>query len=80
VNEAVAVALIAAIGGVIVALVQRSRVENSADHARVMSALVKFGIKIDRLEDKTDRVDEKIERVEDKLERHITRYNIEHDQ
>jgi hypothetical protein len=78
-NEAVAVALIAAIGTVIVALVQRGRVENSADHARVMDAIKRFSSKLDRIDEKTDRVDGKIDRVDEKLERHIARYNIEHD-
>lgn len=67
----IAVAAIAAVGGVIVALVQRSRKENSDDHKIVIGALDKVSHQVDRLDGKVDRLDAKIERVDAKVERHI---------
>lgn len=54
-NEIVAAAFVAAVASVIVALLQRTRKENSADHALVMDLLRVVGRKIDRVDDKIDR-------------------------
>ena len=45
--EAVIVAVIAAVGGVLAALVQKSRSENKSDHAMVVDALGRIETKID---------------------------------
>jgi len=45
--EAIAVALIAAVGGIITALVQKGRKENTRDHAMVVDALGRIEEKID---------------------------------
>ena len=45
--EAVFVALIAAVGGILAALVQKGRKENNQDHARVGQALDRIETKID---------------------------------
>jgi Na+-translocating ferredoxin:NAD+ oxidoreductase RnfG subunit len=45
--EAIVVALIAAVGGVLTALVQKSRKENTRDHALVVEALDRIETKID---------------------------------
>jgi len=45
--EAIIVAIIAAVGGVLVALVQKGRKENKDDHAMVVDALGRIEEKID---------------------------------
>ena len=59
--EAVTVALIAAVGGILVALVQKGRVENKNDHGVVASLLRELH---------TD-----VEVVESKLDKHIDSHN-----
>ena len=59
--EAVTVALIAAVGGILVALVQKGRVENKNDHGVVASLLRELH---------TD-----VEVVENKLDKHIDSHN-----
>ena len=59
--EAVTVALIAAVGGILVALVQKGRVENKNDHGVVASLLRELH---------TD-----VEIVENKLDKHIDSHN-----
>jgi hypothetical protein len=54
-NEMVVAAFVAAVASVIVALLQRSRKENSDDHMVVMDLLRSVGRKIDRVDDKIDR-------------------------
>lgn len=54
-NEVVAAAFVAAVASIIVALLQRTRRENSADHMVVMDLLRSVGRKIDRVDDKIDR-------------------------
>jgi len=68
----IVVAAIAAIGGVIVALVQRSRKENSDDHRAVMDTLRTVGEKVTRIDEKVERLDDKIERIDEKVERYAT--------
>ena len=60
--EAVTVALIAAVGGILVALVQKGRVENKNDHGVVASLLRELH---------TD-----VEVVENKLDKHIDSHNL----
>lgn len=45
--EAIVVAVISLIGGVMVALIQTARKENKSDHAQVMNAVVRIEGKID---------------------------------
>ena len=54
-NEMIAAAFVAAVASVIVALLQRSRKENSDDHMIVMDLLRSVGRKVDRVDDKIDR-------------------------
>jgi len=55
VNEIVAAAFVAAVASIIVALLQRTRKENSQDHLLVMDLLRSVGRKIDKVDDKIDR-------------------------
>jgi hypothetical protein len=55
--ETITVALIAAVGGILAALVQKSRVENKNDHGVVASLL--------------QDLHEDVEKVESKLDKHI---------
>jgi hypothetical protein len=55
VNEIVAAAFVAAVASVIVALLQRTRKENSADHMLVMDLLRGIGRKVDKVDNKIDR-------------------------
>jgi hypothetical protein len=55
VNEIVAAAFVAAVASVIVALLQRTRKENSQDHMLVMDLLRGIGRKVDKVDDKIDR-------------------------
>ena len=55
--EAIIVALVTAVGGVIVAVIHSFRKENHKDHATVMEAI--------------DRVSNTVERVEGKVDSHI---------
>lgn len=54
-NEMVVAAFVAAVASVIVALLQRSRKENSNDHMVVMDLLRSVGRKVDRVDNKIDR-------------------------
>lgn len=54
-NEIVAAAFVAAVASIIVALLQRTRKENSQDHLLVMDLLRSVGRKIDKVDDKIDR-------------------------
>ena len=69
--EAIAVALIDAVGGVLAALVQKGRKENREDHNVVATILVKVKDDIIDLHHKIDHVDEQVEKVDDKLDSHI---------
>ena len=55
--EAITVALVTAVGGIIVAAIHSFRKENHKDHAAVMNAI--------------DRVSNTVERVEGKVDSHI---------
>jgi Na+-translocating ferredoxin:NAD+ oxidoreductase RnfG subunit len=69
--EAVVVAVIAAVGGVLAALVQKGRAENKADHNVVATMLVTVKDDILNLHHKIDHVDEQVDKVDDKLDGHI---------
>jgi Na+-translocating ferredoxin:NAD+ oxidoreductase RnfG subunit len=69
--EAVFVAIIAAIGGVLAALVQKSRKENKQDHDVVAGLLVRVKDDIINLHHKIDHVDEQVDKVDHKLDGHI---------
>lgn len=59
--EAIAVALIAAVGGILAALVQKSRQENKKDHNMVSGLLYDVKDDIINLHHKVDKVDDKID-------------------
>lgn len=63
--EAVIVALIAAVGGVLAALVQKGREENKRDHGVVASLL--------------KQVHNEVVKVEDKLDNHIESHNVKNE-
>ena len=67
------VATIAAVGAIIVALVQRSRKENSDDHRAVMDTLRRVGAQVTRIDEKVERLDAKVERIDEKVERYASR-------
>jgi len=52
--ETITVALIAAVGGILAALVQKSRVENKTDHGIVASLLQDLHEDVAKVEDKLD--------------------------
>jgi len=66
----IAVALVAAIGAVSVALLQKSRKENSTDHRAVMSTLRDVGRRVTNIDEKVGRLDDKIEKIDTKVERY----------
>lgn len=69
--EAVIVATIAAVGGILAALVQKGRAENKADHNVVADMLVNVKDDIINLHHKIDHVDEQVDKVDDKIDMHI---------
>ena len=48
-------AVVAAVGGIIVAIIDKFRKENHADHAKVMDVLDRVSTTVDRVEGKVDR-------------------------
>jgi hypothetical protein len=52
--QAIIVALIAAVGGILAALMQRLRVENKNDHGVVASLLEQLHSDVEKVEDKLD--------------------------
>lgn len=64
----IAVAAVAASGAVIVALVQKSRKENSTDHRAVMDTLRDVGRRVTNIDEKVERLDVKIEEINSKVE------------
>ena len=69
--EAIIVAVIASVGGVLAALVQKARAENKADHNVVADMLMNVKDDIINLHHKIDHVDEQVDKVNDKLDGHI---------
>ena len=68
--EAVIVAVITAIGGLLAVLVQKGREENKADHGSVMEKLID-------LHKDVHHVEVKIDHVEEKLDSHIALGHVE---
>ena len=69
--EAAIVAIITAIGGILVALVQRGRKENKSDHNIVATMLVDVKDEILNLHHKIDHVDEQVDKVDDQMQGHM---------
>ncbi len=69
--EAIFVALIAAVGGVLAALVQKGRKENKDDHNVVANLLIGVKDDIIYLHEKLDHVDDQVDKVDDKIDMHI---------
>ncbi len=67
----IAVAAVAAGGAVIVALVQKSRKENSTDHRAVMDTLRDVGRRVTNIDEKVERLDVKIEEINSKVEQRV---------
>lgn len=69
--EAIIVATITAIGGILVALVQKSRKENKNDHNVVATMLIDVKDQIIDLHSKIDHVDEQVDKVDDQMNDHM---------
>lgn len=69
--EAIIVAAIAAVGGVVTALVQRMRSENRDDHSRVAGLLCTVKDELLNLHHKIDHVDQQVEKVDDQMHEHM---------
>jgi len=69
--EAVIVACITAIGGLLVALIQKGRKENKNDHNAVATMLLDVKDDILDLHHKIDHVDEQVEKVDDQMTDHM---------
>lgn len=69
--EAITVAVIAAVGAILAALVQKGRQENRDDHNVVANMLVLVKDDIIHLHKKIDHVDDQIDKVEDKIDNHV---------
>lgn len=65
------VAIIAAVGGVLAALVQKGRQENKSDHNVVAGLLVNVKDDIIHLHQKLDHLDNQVDRVDDKIDVHL---------
>lgn len=59
--EAVIVAVITAIGGILAVLVQKSREENKADHGKVMEKLIDLHKDVHHVEIKIDHVEQQLD-------------------
>jgi Mg2+ and Co2+ transporter CorA len=69
--EAIFVALIAAVGGILAALVQMGRKENKSDHNVVANLLVDVKDDIIHLHQKLDHLDDQVDKVDDKIDAHL---------
>jgi hypothetical protein len=69
--EAAIVAIITAIGGILVALVQKGRKENKSDHNIVATMLIDVKDEILNLHHKIDHVDEQVDKVDDQMHDHM---------
>lgn len=70
-DPTIVVALIAAVGGVLAALVQKGRKENKSDHNVVANLLVNVKDDIIHLHQKVDHLDDQIDKVDDKIDVHL---------
>jgi uncharacterized membrane protein len=71
VDSAIIVSLIAALGAVLAALVQKGRKENKDDHNVVASLLVNVKDDIIHLHKKIDHLDDQVDKVDDKIDVHL---------
>lgn len=69
--EAIIVAIIAAVGGILAALVQKSRKENKSDHNVVAGLISDVKDELLHLHHKIDHVDSQVDRVDDKMHDHM---------
>ena len=69
--EAIIVALIAAIGAIVAALVQMGRKENKSDHNVVANLLVNVKDDIIHLHQKLDHLDDQVDNVDNKIDIHL---------
>lgn len=69
--EAITVAIVAAVGTILAALVQKGRNENKEDHGKVVGILSTVKDDIIALHNKIDHVDHQVDKVEDKIDEHI---------
>ena len=70
-DQTIAVALIAAIGAVLAALVQKGRKENKDDHNVVAGLLINVKDDIIHLHKKLDHLDDQVDKVDDKIDVHL---------
>ena len=70
-DSTIIVAIIAAVGGVLAALVQKGRKENKNDHNVVAELLIGVKDDIINLHQKIDHVDDQVDKVDDKIDMHI---------
>lgn len=69
--EAIIVAVIAAMGGILAALVQKSRAENKSDHNIVAGMLIEVKDEMLHLHHKLDHLDEQVDKVDDQMQDHM---------
>lgn len=70
-DSTIIVAIIAAVSGVIAALIQKGRKENKNDHNVVADLIIGVKDDIIQLHHKIDHVDDQVEKVDDKIDMHI---------
>ena len=70
-DSAIIVSIIAAIGGILAALVQMGRKENKDDHNVVANLLVNVKDDIIHLHQKLDHLDDQVDKVDDKIDVHL---------
>ena len=71
ITEAIIVAVIAAVGGILAALVQKSRKENKDDHGVVAGLINDVKDELLHLHHKIDHVDEQVDKVDDQMHDHM---------
>ena len=69
--EAITVAIIAAVGGILAALVQKSRAENKNDHNTVAGLIGDVKDEILHLHHKVDHLDQQVDKVDDQMHDHM---------
>lgn len=69
--EAITVAIIAAVGGILAALVQKSRAENKNDHNTVAELIGDVKDEILHLHHKVDHLDQQVDKVDDQMHDHM---------
>ena len=71
ITEAIIVAVIAAVGGILAALVQKSRKENKDDHGVVAGLISDVKDELLHLHHKIDHVDQQVDKVDDQMHDHM---------